>query len=88
MTTVARSGTVLHGETLSCKIQKLQNRAVRVITRSSYETSASTLLNTLHLDRLFLRGKKLKAGLIFKTLKGNKPSYLQDFFQFVTQGTI
>jgi hypothetical protein len=37
-------------------------------------------LNTLHLDRLFLRRKKLKAGLIFKTLKGNIPSYLQDFF--------
>ena len=33
------------GETLSTKIQKLQNRAVRVITRSSYDTNASVLLN-------------------------------------------
>jgi hypothetical protein len=68
------------GETLSCKLQKLQNRAVRVITTSSCDTSASTLLNTSHLDRIFLRRKKLKAGLIFKTLKGNIASYLQDFF--------
>ena len=78
------------GETLSCKIQKLQNRAVRIITRSiaTIPVQAPYILNTLHLDRLFLRRKKLKAGLIFKTLKGNIPSYLQDFFQFVTQGTI
>ena len=31
--------------TLSDKLQKLQNRAARVITRSSYDTSASILLN-------------------------------------------
>ena len=40
------------GETLSTKIQKLQNRAVRVITRSSYDTNASVLLNALQLDNL------------------------------------
>ncbi len=35
---------------------------------------------TLHLDNLSLRGEKLKAGLMFKTL--NTPSYLQDMFSF------
>ena len=34
------------GETLSTKIQKLQNRAVRVITRSPYDASASPLLDS------------------------------------------
>ncbi len=32
------------GETLSTKLQKLQNRAARVIMRSSYDTDASVLL--------------------------------------------
>ena len=37
--------TLLNGlvETLRCKIQKLQNGAARVITRSSYDTSAQGL---------------------------------------------
>ena len=48
------------GETLNCKLQKLQNRgAVRVITRSSYDTNAGMLLDTLHLDNLSLRRKKV-----------------------------
>ena len=47
------------GETLSTKIQKLQNRAVRVITRSSYDTNASVLLNALQLDNLYVRRRKL-----------------------------
>ena len=67
------------GETLSMKIQKLQNRAGRVITRSSYNTNASDLLNALHLDNLYIRRRKLKAQLKFKILKGNLPSYLLSF---------
>ncbi len=70
------------GETLSCKIQKLQNRAARVIMRANYDDSAGILLDTLHWDNLSLRREKLKAGLMFKTLKGNMPSYLQDMFSF------
>lgn len=68
------------GETLSSKLQKLQNRAVRVITRSSYDANADVLLDTLCLDNLSLRRKKFKAGLMFETLKGNTPTYLQNLF--------
>ncbi len=68
------------GETLSSKLQKLQNRAVRVITRSSYDTNAAVLLDTLHLDNLSLRRKKFKDGLMFKILKGDIPTYLQNLF--------
>ena len=69
------------GETLSTKIQKLQNRAVRVITRSSYDTNASVLLNALQLDNLYVRRRKLKAQLMFEIiLKGNMPSYLRTLF--------
>ena len=56
--------------TSSDKLQKLQNRAARVITRSSYDTSTRFLLKRLHWDDLFTRRKKLKATLMFKQLKG------------------
>ena len=68
------------GDTLSCKLQKLQNRAARVITRSSYDTSADILLDSLCWDNLFIRRKKLKASVMFKALKGKTPSYLSDLF--------
>jgi hypothetical protein len=68
------------GETLSYKLQKLQNRAVRVITRFRYDTNVTVLPDTLHLDNLSLRGKKFKAGLMFKTLKSDTPTYLQNIF--------
>ncbi len=76
------------GETLSSKLQKLQNRAVRVITRSSYDTNAAVLLDTLHLDNLSLRRKKFKAGLMFKTLKVTHLAIYKIFFQFVAQNII
>ena len=66
--------------TLSDKLQKLQNRAARVITRSSYDTSASILLSRLNWDNLSTRRKKLKATLMFKIIKGLSPAYLQDLF--------
>ena len=68
------------GGTLSNKLQKLQNRAVRVITRSPYDASASPLLDGLHLDNLSLRRKKIKAKMMFKILKGDAPDYLQNLF--------
>ena len=52
--------------TLSDKLQKLQNRAARVITRSSYDTGAIILRN--------------KAMSMFKIVKGLSPAYLQDLF--------
>ena len=68
------------GETLNNKMQKLQNRAVRVITRSPYDASANPLLDSLHQDNLSLRGKKIKAKIMFKILKGDAPAYLQNLF--------
>ena len=48
---------------LSDKLQKLQNRAIRVITRSSYNTSSRFLLNSLGWDNLSVRRAKQKANL-------------------------
>ena len=52
----------------------------RVITRSSYETSASIILKRLNWDNLSTRRKKLMATLMFKIIKGLSLAYLQDLF--------
>ena len=49
---------------LSDKMQKLQNRAARIITKSNYDSSATQLLESLHWDNLSKRRKKHKAFLI------------------------
>ena len=54
--------------------------------RSSYDTDASVLLDTLRWDNLSLRRQKFKLGLMFKTLKSNAPSYLQEFFSIRETG--
>jgi hypothetical protein len=72
------------GETLSCKLQKLQNRAASVILRTNYDANAGILLDTLCIilcENLSLRRKKKhKAKLVFKTINGNMPTYLEDYF--------
>ena len=62
------------------KLQKLQNRAARVILQAKYETSSSLLLETLKWDRLSLRRRKQKATMMFKSLNGLAPVYLHDLF--------
>ena len=69
--------------TLCDKLQKLQNRAARVITRSGYDLSAKHLIS-LRQDNLTKRRKKLKATLMFKILNGLAPDYLQDLFSIRT----
>ena len=64
--------------TLCDKLQKLQNRAARAITKSSYDVSVNHLLASLRQDNLAKRRKKLKATLMFKILNGLAPDYLQD----------
>ena len=43
---------------LSDKLQKLQNRAARILTKSPFDTSSDHLLSSLDWERLFLRRKK------------------------------
>ena len=69
---------VLDGLTqqLSEKLQKLQNCAVRVITKSSYDTSSRFLLNSLGWDKLLVRRAKRKANLMYKCNNNPSPAYL------------
>ena len=65
------------GGYLSDKLQKLQNRAARVITQSPFETSSNLLLAMLKWEKLSLRRKKHKALIMYKTLTELAPDYLQ-----------
>ena len=65
---------------LSDKLQKLQNRAARAITRTNYDTRSSFLRNLLGWESLDIMRKRQKAILVFKALNGLTPSYLQNLF--------
>jgi hypothetical protein len=69
--------------TLNDKLQKLQNRAARVmiITKSQYDASSSDLFSKLGWDNLLTRRKKHKAILIFKTINDLTPFYLHELFE-------
>ena len=64
-------------EQLSEKLQKLQNRAIRVITKSTYDTSSRFLLNSLGWDNLSVRRAKQKANLMYKTIKNTELLFSQ-----------
>ena len=65
---------------LSEKLQKLQNRAIRVITKSSYDTSSRLLLTSLGWDNLSSRRAKQKANLMYKCINNLAPAYLCNLF--------
>ena len=65
------------------KLQKLQNRAIRVITKSSYDASSRFLLNSLGWDNLSVRRAKQKANLMCKCINNLAPAYLCNLFSQV-----
>ena len=66
------------GKKQSEKLQKLQNRAARVITRSSYDISSSSLLEELNWESLST--KRLKQKAMFNTINKHTPFHLQEMF--------
>ena len=67
-------------KTLSDKLQRLQNRAVRVLTHSTYDADANQLFKELGWDNLETRRQKLKAEMVYKSLNGLAPNYLSSKF--------
>ena len=65
---------------LNEKLQVLQNRAARVITKSSYNTNSSNLLNSLSWDNLSVRRTKQKANLMHKCVNKLAPNYRCNMF--------
>ena len=65
-------------KTLSDKLKRLQNRAVRVLRNFNYHADASTLLNDLGWQNLEL-GKK-KAMMVYKSLNCLASDYISSRF--------
>ena len=65
---------------LSDKLQKLQNCAARVITKSPFDTSSNLLLAMLKWEKRSLRRKRQKALIMYKALNELAPEYLQCLF--------
>ena len=62
------------------KLQSLQNRAVCVLTHSSYDADANQLFKELGWDNLETQRQKLKAAVVYKSLNGLAPNYLSSKF--------
>ena len=60
--------------------EKLQNRAIRVITKSSYDISSRFLLNALGWDNLSVTRAKQKANLMYKCINNLAPPYFCNLF--------
>ena len=70
------------GTTLCDKLQRLQNRAVRIITKSGYEVrSVLNLLNQLGLPNLEARRNQQLNILMYKVRHEMAPSSLSNMFQ-------
>jgi hypothetical protein len=62
------------------KLQKLQNRAARIITRSNYEIRSSQILNNLNWPTLEDGRMKQESCLMLKVFHKLGPSYLSQPF--------
>ena len=68
------------GTVLRNKLQKLQNRAARIITSSGYEIRSADILSFLGWHDLDTRRKQQKCTLMYKIMNNIAPSYLTELF--------
>ena len=68
------------GKTLSDRLQKLQNRAARLLTSSSYDADAKGLIQQLGWKDLCTQRQIQKALMVYKSLNGLVPEYLSSKF--------
>ena len=64
------------GVTLQEKLQKLQNRAARVLTYSNYDAHVNNLFELLRWKSLVSQRQIERATMVFKSLQGLAPEYL------------
>ena len=67
-------------KTRAYKLQKLQNRAARIITRADYSIGSTAALNSLEWSNLEEREKRHLLITMFKVFNKNCPTYLQEYF--------
>ena len=62
---------------LVLKLQRLQNRAARIITRSSWEVRSKYILANLEWETLENRRHNLKKKFMSKVMNGRAPEYIE-----------
>ena len=67
---------------LSEKLQRLQNRAARILMSASYDSNLDDLFWALGWRRLYYQRLKQKSILMYKTLHGMTPDYLRSRFVY------
>ena len=67
---------------LSEKLQRLQNRAARILMSASYDSNLDDLFRALGWRRLYYRRLEQKSILMYKTLHGMTPDYLRSRFVY------
>ena len=67
-------------KTLANKLQKLQNRAARVLTAAAFDTSTEYLFQVLNKRRRESQRQIQKACMVYKCLNGFAPDYLRSRF--------
>ena len=75
------------GVVLSQKLQNLQNRALRIISPSTYDTSSTLLRGSLNLDNLSTRRAKRKAAQMYTIVHNATPAYLTTKFKKLYETT-
>jgi hypothetical protein len=70
---------------LSEKFQKLQSRAVRIITKSAYDASSSELLVERRWRALAHERRTKKAIMMYKVINNLAPEYLKYLFRETNQ---
>ena len=68
------------GETRLRALQKLQNQAARIVSNSSYDTSATLLIKNLKWLTVTDMIKSETATMTYKATTGIAPSYLSNLF--------
>ena len=68
------------GETLLDKLQKLQNRAARIVTNSSYDASSLPLIGTLGWLTIREMIEFETATTVYRSLHGLAPEYMRQMF--------
>ena len=72
------------GATTRKALDKLQNRAIRIITNSAYDVSVGPLLKQLQLPSISDMIKQESASMVYKALNAEAPIYLAEQFSRVS----
>ena len=68
------------GETRLLTLQKLQNRAARIVTNSKYDALADALIEKLNWPTISKIIKRETMTMVYKSLNGLIPMYLSNIF--------